>query len=64
MAKNIKSPCIQVCFVNPDTDLCLGCNRSIDEIEHWLDYCDSEREKIMAVLKDRKNVFAHNPKEK
>ncbi len=56
--KSIKSPCIQVCFVNPDTGLCLGCNRSIEEIEYWTRYSDEKRDEIMIELPSRKNEFA------
>jgi len=31
----IDSPCIQICVVHPETRLCTGCNRSIDEITKW-----------------------------
>lgn len=53
----MKSPCIQVCFLNPDTGLCLGCNRSIEEIEYWTRYNDKKRDEIMAQLPSRKNEF-------
>ncbi len=54
----ISSPCIQVCFVNPDTDLCMGCNRSVQEIENWLSYSEEKRLEIIAQLPARENKFA------
>lgn len=55
---NIKSPCIQVCFINPDNGLCLGCNRSLHEIEHWLKYDDVKRDEIMKILPLRENIYS------
>jgi len=49
----IKSPCIQVCFVDPDLRHCVGCWRSLEEIGRWAQYSDEEREAIMDELKQR-----------
>ena len=29
------SPCISVCHMSDDTDLCAGCWRSLDELANW-----------------------------
>ncbi|MGE5622407.1 MAG: DUF1289 domain-containing protein [Bacillota bacterium] len=31
----VPSPCINVCRMNPQTGLCEGCFRTIDEIARW-----------------------------
>jgi predicted Fe-S protein YdhL (DUF1289 family) len=31
----VPSPCINVCEIAPDTGLCRGCLRNIDEIANW-----------------------------
>jgi predicted Fe-S protein YdhL (DUF1289 family) len=31
----VPSPCINVCEIAPDTGLCRGCLRTIDEIVNW-----------------------------
>jgi len=31
----VPSPCINVCRMNPQTGLCEGCYRTIDEIAQW-----------------------------
>ena len=49
----ILSPCEKICVVDPPTGMCLGCGRSIGEIERWTKYTDKEREHIMAVLPRR-----------
>jgi predicted Fe-S protein YdhL (DUF1289 family) len=34
-AHPVPSPCISVCRMDPDSGLCLGCLRTIDEIIAW-----------------------------
>ena len=31
----IESPCVQICVVHPETRICTGCYRTIDEITDW-----------------------------
>lgn len=47
------SPCIQVCFVDPRLDHCIGCWRSMTEIGSWSKMSDDERAQIMDELKTR-----------
>lgn len=49
----IQSPCVQVCVVHPETRLCVGCSRSIDEIGRWSKMHEDERAEIMAELPSR-----------
>lgn len=49
----IQSPCVQVCVVHPETRLCVGCSRSIDEIGRWSKMHEDERAEIMAELSSR-----------
>ncbi len=51
----IESPCVKICVVHPETRLCLGCNRSVDEIARWSSMSAEERRAIMAELPDRPN---------
>jgi uncharacterized protein len=44
----IESPCNRVCTLDPDTDLCLGCGRSLAEIMAWTRMSDAERATVMA----------------
>ncbi len=48
-----ESPCIQVCVVHPETRLCTGCARSIDEIARWSRMSPEERRAVMAELPAR-----------
>lgn len=49
----IESPCVQVCVVHPETRLCIGCKRTIDEIAGWSRMTAEERRSIMDVLPGR-----------
>ncbi|MEX2525816.1 MAG: DUF1289 domain-containing protein [Gammaproteobacteria bacterium] len=47
------SPCINVCRMDPDTQLCRGCRRSMDEIARWAGMEERERNRIMKELHNR-----------
>ena len=49
----VESPCIKVCVVHPETRLCTGCARSIDEIAAWSRLSPEARRAIMADLPNR-----------
>ena len=50
----VKSPCINVCKLNPKNNLCEGCFRTSDEISHWSKYTENKKRKIISILKNRK----------
>jgi uncharacterized protein len=50
----VNSPCIKVCQMDPQRDVCLGCARTLDEISRWARMSDAERSRIMAELPKRK----------
>ncbi len=45
------SPCIGVCRLDPATQVCAGCGRTIGEIVAWPDLPESERRAILARLR-------------
>ena len=49
----IESPCIKVCVIHPETRLCTGCLRSIDEITAWSRMGADARAEVMAALPTR-----------
>ena len=49
----IESPCVKICVIHPESRLCTGCLRSIDEIGAWSQMSVDERRDIMATLPDR-----------
>ncbi|MGE3906264.1 MAG: DUF1289 domain-containing protein [Reyranellaceae bacterium] len=52
-ARAIPSPCANVCMLHPDSNLCIGCKRTVEEIARWTGYTDEERRRIMAELPTR-----------
>lgn len=48
------SPCISVCRLDPATQICVGCGRTIAEIACWPNLNDSERKAIMRRLEASK----------
>lgn len=44
------SPCVQICTLDADGRLCLGCGRSLDEIANWMLMSPSERASVQARL--------------
>ncbi len=49
----VESPCVKVCVVHPETRLCVGCRRSIDEIARWSRMTPEERRAVLADLPGR-----------
>ena len=52
--KDIRSPCVDVCQMNPYTGLCRGCFRTLDEIAGWLDFSASEKLEVLERLDERR----------
>lgn len=44
------SPCISVCRLDPATQICTGCGRTIAEIAAWSGLSDDERKAIVQRL--------------
>jgi predicted Fe-S protein YdhL (DUF1289 family) len=53
LREEIDSPCVKLCVVHPETRLCTGCHRSIDEITAWSKMAPDLRKAIMAELPAR-----------
>jgi predicted Fe-S protein YdhL (DUF1289 family) len=49
----IETPCNKICTVDPRSRLCVGCGRSLAEIESWARYTADERRRIIAELPRR-----------
>ncbi len=50
----MKSPCVNVCQMDPARGVCMGCCRTLDEIARWSQMTDMEREHVLAALPSRK----------
>jgi len=50
----IPSPCINVCVLDPSTQLCTGCLRHIDEIAAWGMLSDPQRVAVLEAIEGRR----------
>jgi predicted Fe-S protein YdhL (DUF1289 family) len=50
----IKTPCVQVCVVDGESGLCMGCYRQLSEVAGWARLSDEDRARIMAELPSRR----------
>lgn len=50
----VESPCIKICVIHPQSRLCTGCLRSIDEIGAWSRMTPQDRRAVMDQLDARK----------
>jgi predicted Fe-S protein YdhL (DUF1289 family) len=48
------SPCIQQCRLDAAAEFCVGCLRTIDEIQSWPDLTEPQRLAIMRTLPARR----------
>ena len=49
----IDSPCQKICILHRETRLCIGCNRTGDEIARWSRMTPAERRAIIDELPSR-----------
>jgi predicted Fe-S protein YdhL (DUF1289 family) len=49
----VPSPCINICRMVPDTGLCEGCMRTIDEIVAWGRADDDYKRSVWAEIRRR-----------
>jgi len=50
----VKSPCIEVCQMDPVRGVCIGCCRSLDEIARWGEMGDREQFAVLEKLPERR----------
>ena len=49
----IDSPCVNICIVHPQANICAGCLRTIDEISGWSNISPAQRKEIIKELPNR-----------
>jgi predicted Fe-S protein YdhL (DUF1289 family) len=59
----ISSPCIKVCTLDPRSQLCTGCGRSLEEIARWGGLSEAERQQIMRALPERMRAAKLKPQQ-
>jgi predicted Fe-S protein YdhL (DUF1289 family) len=56
-SSTVPSPCVNVCRMDPATDLCLGCARSLDEIAAWSTLDDLAKRRVWKALPARRALL-------
>jgi hypothetical protein len=49
----VPSPCIKVCQIAPETGLCRGCLRTLDEIARWSRASEDDKRAVWAEIRRR-----------
>ncbi len=50
---SVESPCIGICRLDDEGEMCLGCYRTLDEIGAWRDADDAGRRAIIVQANQR-----------
>ena len=53
-AGGVPSPCVNVCRMDPRTELCEGCLRTLDEIALWSQLDDDVRREVWQLIELRR----------
>ncbi len=56
----VESPCVQNCCLN-DTDICVGCFRSLEEITRWSIVDNEAKTQILARAAERRSQQRRKP---
>ena len=55
------SPCINVCRMDPRTQLCTGCLRTLDEIARWSSLDEQTQRAILHSIEARRQQLPQAP---
>ena len=50
---HVPSPCVSVCVVNPNTELCEGCLRKLDEVAAWGQMSSAKQREVWKLIQAR-----------
>ena len=50
MNDEIDSPCIDICTIDPNNGECIGCGRTLDEINNWTNFDNLKKKQILENL--------------
>jgi uncharacterized protein len=56
------SPCIAICVLDPATDFCRGCHRTLDEIAGWMGASAEEKRRVLDRVAARRDGTAGSEK--
>jgi uncharacterized protein len=50
---NVPSPCLSVCVMDPQTEVCAGCWRTLEEIGGWSRISDEAKRQVWQRIQQR-----------
>ena len=57
----VPSPCINICRMDPVTDQCEGCLRTLDEIGLWSQLDDDTKREVWQLIELRRAALFQDP---
>lgn len=57
--QTVKSPCVSVCTMDDLTGLCLGCYRTVEEIDGWWDLSPEKQQAVVDAAAARQSDQAN-----
>ncbi len=57
----VPSPCINICRMDPATDRCEGCLRTLDEIGLWSQLDDETKREVWQLIALRRAALFQDP---
>jgi predicted Fe-S protein YdhL (DUF1289 family) len=52
----LPSPCISICQMHPQSGLCIGCWRTIDEITDWSVASEAKKKQVWLAISQRRSA--------
>jgi len=52
-SKEVANPCVQICTMDSDSGLCIGCSRTPEEIIDWPTMTNEQRREVIRQLPKR-----------
>ena len=59
-AGEVPSPCVSICAIDPDSGICVGCFRTLDEIAGWIGLDAAARLAVWDAIDERKKAADAN----
>jgi predicted Fe-S protein YdhL (DUF1289 family) len=50
----VASPCVKTCRIDPKSMLCVGCGRTLDEIQKWLKMPEKDKRHTLDLIAERR----------
>jgi uncharacterized protein len=52
----VESPCIRICRLDPAAQVCVGCQRTVDEIARWSGMTEDQQRHVLQLVEQRRRA--------